>query len=168
MFTIYFIFNESCIAKWRLCSLNMKIHRNCLSAYRILVTILKKMRHAVSQVVEAMRYKPEGRGFDSLWCHRNFPLTIFPVALWPWSRLNLEQKWVLGIFLGGKDGRCVGWKTYHLHVPIFLKSGSLNLLEPSWPEQACNWIALFLCKCPRKSLLERGKPQNTMSQLSVT
>jgi hypothetical protein len=27
-------------------------------------------------------------------------------------------------------------------VPIVLKSGSLNLLEPSGLVQACNWIAL--------------------------
>jgi hypothetical protein len=33
---------------------------------------------------------------------------------------------------------------YHLHVPIFLQSGSLNLLEPSGPDQACNGIALLL------------------------
>jgi len=25
--------------------------------------------HAVAQLVEALRYKPEGRGFDSRWCH---------------------------------------------------------------------------------------------------
>ena len=24
------------------------------------------------QLVEALRYKPEGRGFDSRWCHWNF------------------------------------------------------------------------------------------------
>jgi hypothetical protein len=24
---------------------------------------------AVSQLVEALSYKPEGRGFDSRWCH---------------------------------------------------------------------------------------------------
>jgi hypothetical protein len=29
-------------------------------------------------------------------------------------------------------------------VPIVLKSGSLNLLEPSGPVQACNGIALLL------------------------
>ena len=32
-------------------------------------------------------------------------------------------------FLGGKGGRCVGRQPSHLHVPIVLKSGSLNLLE---------------------------------------
>ena len=31
--------------------------------------------HAVAQLVEAQLYKPEGRGFDSRWCHWNFSLT---------------------------------------------------------------------------------------------
>jgi hypothetical protein len=31
--------------------------------------------HAVAQLVKALRYKPEGRGFDSRWCHCNFSLT---------------------------------------------------------------------------------------------
>jgi hypothetical protein len=35
-----------------------------------------------------------------------------------------------------------GWQPYHLHVLIVLKSGSLNLLEPSGPVQACNGTAL--------------------------
>jgi hypothetical protein len=29
----------------------------------------------VAQLVEALRYKPERRGFDSRWCHWNFSLT---------------------------------------------------------------------------------------------
>jgi hypothetical protein len=29
----------------------------------------------VAQLVEALRYKPEGCGFDSRWCHWNFSLT---------------------------------------------------------------------------------------------
>jgi hypothetical protein len=29
----------------------------------------------VAQLVEALRDKPEGRGFDSQWCHWNFSLT---------------------------------------------------------------------------------------------
>jgi len=46
------------------------------------------------------------------------------------------------MFPGGKGGRCIGLTTLHLHVPIGMKSGSLNLLEPSGPIQACNGIAL--------------------------
>ena len=42
-----------------------------------------------------------------------------------------------------------GRQRYHLHVSIVLKSGSLNLLEPSGPVQACNGTAL-----PLKFLLQ--------------
>jgi hypothetical protein len=38
--------------------------------------------HAVAQLVQALRYNPEGRGIDSRWCYRNF-------------------SWVRGIFPGG-------------------------------------------------------------------
>ena len=33
------------------------------------------MGYAVAQLVEALRYKQEGRGFDSRWSHWNFSLT---------------------------------------------------------------------------------------------
>jgi hypothetical protein len=33
--------------------------------------------HAIAQLVEALRYKSERRGFDSRWCHYNFLLTQF-------------------------------------------------------------------------------------------
>jgi hypothetical protein len=32
--------------------------------------------HAVAQLVVALRYKPEGRGIDSRWCHLKFSLTL--------------------------------------------------------------------------------------------
>jgi len=48
------------------------------------------------------------------------------------------------MFPADKGGRCVGLTTLHLHVPIVLKYGSLNLLESSGPVQACNGIALPL------------------------
>jgi hypothetical protein len=41
--------------------------------------------HAVAQFLEALRYKPKGRGFDSRWCHWNFSLTVLLAAQWPWS-----------------------------------------------------------------------------------
>jgi len=42
-----------------------------------------------------------------------------------------------------KAAGAYGWQHYHPHVPIILNSGSLNLLEPSQPVQACNGIALY-------------------------
>ena len=42
--------------------------------------------YAVAQLVEALRYKLEGRGFDSRWCHREFFIdVILPATLRPWG-----------------------------------------------------------------------------------
>ena len=40
-----------------------------------LYTYSSNMRHTVAQLVEVLRYKAEGYGFDSRWCHWNFSLT---------------------------------------------------------------------------------------------
>jgi len=45
---------------------------------------------------------------------------------------------------GVKATGAYGWQPYHLQVLTVLKSGSLSLLEPSGPVQACNGIALLL------------------------
>jgi hypothetical protein len=42
------------------------------------------------------------------------------------------------------SARNISWQPYHFHVPIVLKSGSVNLLKPSGPVQAYSWIALPL------------------------
>jgi len=47
---------------------------------------------------------------------------------------------------GVKVAGAYGWQPYHLHVPIVLKSWSLNLLEPTGPVQSCNGIALRTIK----------------------
>jgi hypothetical protein len=41
----------------------------------IIVTLFNVGTLLVAQLVEALRYKPEGRGFYSRWCHWNFSLT---------------------------------------------------------------------------------------------
>jgi len=87
-----------------------------------------------SSVVKALCYKSEGRWFDPSWCqwifHRH---KILPIAVLPWSRLSLQQKWVSGIFSRGKGGRCVRLTTYHHLVPL-----SWNLRGILWPLRACN------------------------------
>jgi len=45
-------------------------------------------------------------------------------------------------FLGVKAAGAWGWQPNHLHVPTVMKSGSLNLLEPSGPHRACYGTAL--------------------------
>jgi hypothetical protein len=49
-------------------------------------------------------------------------------GLW-WETQRNET--TCGVILRDRAASAYGWQTYHLHVPIVLKSGSLNLLEPS-------------------------------------
>ena len=103
------------------------------------------MGHAVAQLVEAQRYEPEGRGFDSRWCHWNISLTSsFRLHYGPGVDSASNRNEYQEYFLVVKAAVAWGWQPYHLHVPIVLKSGSLNLLETSGLVQACNGIALPL------------------------
>ena len=67
---------------------------------------------------------------------------ILSIALWPWGWLSLWQKWVPGVFPGGKRGRCVRLTTLPPSCAVVTKFGNLNFLEPSGPVQACNGTAL--------------------------
>jgi hypothetical protein len=56
---------------------------NCI----IIICITNNAGHAAGGVVvEALRYKPEGRGIDSRWCQLEFFIDIIlPAVLWPWG-----------------------------------------------------------------------------------
>jgi hypothetical protein len=44
----------------------------------------------VTQLVVALRYKPEGRGFDFRWDHWDFFIGFnIPAAIWRWGQLSL-------------------------------------------------------------------------------
>jgi hypothetical protein len=66
----------------------------------------------VAQLVKALRYKSEGRGFNSRWCHWIFSLTHsfrpqYGSGVDSASNRNEYQEY----FPGGKGGRCVGLTT---------------------------------------------------------
>jgi len=57
-------------------------------------------------VVEALRYKPGGRGFDFRWCHLNFSLTQFfrphyGPGVDSASNRNEYQEYFLGVKVAG-------------------------------------------------------------------
>jgi hypothetical protein len=63
---------------------------DCLPLFAdVIVRLYLLLCHAVAQLVEEQRYKPERCGFDSRFCYWNFSLTVLPVTLWPWSSLSL-------------------------------------------------------------------------------
>jgi len=68
----------------------------------------------------------------------------------PASNKNEYQEY----FLGVKAAGAYSSQTYHLHVPIVLKSGSLNLLEPSGLVQGCiSIVLLFLTSTVNRELV---------------
>jgi len=92
--------------------------------------------------------QPECRGFDFRWSHLYF--IILPAQYGPGvnsvSDRNEYQEHILGI----RVASAYGLQTYHLHVPIFLKSGSLKILELSGPVQSYTGIALPFPRCVKQ------------------
>ena len=78
--------------------------------------------HAVAQLIEALRYKPEGCRFYSR----------------HWNSSSSNRNEYQECFLWSE-----GWQPYHLQVPIVLKSRSHKLVESSGSVTACNGTVLL-------------------------
>ena len=64
------------------------------------------MRHTVVELIEALRYKPEGRGFDFRWFHWNFSMTYsflphYDSGVDSASNRNEYQEYFLGVKSAG-------------------------------------------------------------------
>ena len=108
------------------------------------------------QLVETLRYKPEGRRFDSSWLLWIFSLTpsrIDCTMTLEWTR-PLTEISTRNISRGIKTAGAKCWQPYYLHLPIVKKSESLNLVEPSGSVQAYTEIALPLPKFDKTNILK--------------
>jgi len=64
--------------------------------------------HAVAQVFDVRRYKPEGRGFDSIRNHWNYLLTkYFRLPCVPGVNSALKRNECQGYLLQDKGSQCV-------------------------------------------------------------
>jgi hypothetical protein len=102
----------------------------------------------VAQLVEALRYKLEGRRFDSRWSHWNFSLTGRTVALG--STEPLTEMSTRNISWGGKGGRCIELTTLSPSC-----ADCLEMWEPQPPEtlRAFTGIVLLPAQAKHFSLL---------------
>jgi hypothetical protein len=100
----------------------------------ILTSITCFRGHAVAQLVEALRYKSEGRRFDSRWCHWNFSLTQsfrphYSPGVDSASNRNEYQECFLGVWLTTLPPSCADcleiWKP---HPPETLSRPVMGLL----------------------------------------
>jgi len=69
------------------------------------VILLNEEGYPLTRLVEALRYKPEGCGFDSLWVI-GFLRPHYCIGVY--SACNRKGD---HLYLGGKDGLCVGLTT---------------------------------------------------------
>jgi hypothetical protein len=72
-----------------------------------------------------------------------------------WLTQPLRETSARNISWGMKTG-AQGWQPYHLHVPIFLNSGSLDLLVTSGPVQVCkrDWFTFTFTQWQRKGRVQ--------------
>jgi len=97
--------------------------------------------HAVAQLVQALRYKPEGRGYDSRWCHWDFSLTkSFRPHYGPGVESACNRNEYQEYFLWGKGGWCLTLT----HLPPSC-ADCLEIWEPMGPLQRLLYRLHVLC-----------------------
>jgi len=96
-----------------------------------MVLCMKIMWDCGSTVVKVLRYKSEGRCFDSRWCHWNISLTLsFRSHYGPGVDSASNRNEYLEYFLGRKGGSCVRLTTYHHPVSLTCNMGTLTSWNP--------------------------------------
>ena len=120
--------------------------------------LLTFLGHAVAHLVEALRYKSEGRGFDSRWGHWLNPsgLIISP-AVDSASNRNEYKEYLLG----SKGGQCVGLTTLPPScsecLEILAASNSWSPQGMSRPTQALPfYLNIFILPCRVNPLRPSG------------
>ena len=105
---------------------------------------VSELKHAVVQQIEALRYKKEGRGFDSRWCHWDFSMAYsfrqhcVPVVDSA-SNINEYQKY----YLVGKDGQCIGL----ILPPSCADFLEIWVLQTPGTLRVCTGIAFYVETC---------------------
>jgi hypothetical protein len=66
---------QACASFFMLCVVHYFLFLICQYFLRTETYTSLSLGHAVAQLVDVLRYKPEVRGFDSRWCYWNFLLT---------------------------------------------------------------------------------------------
>jgi hypothetical protein len=99
----------------------------------------------VAQLVEALRYKPEGWGIFPGGVTENFHWpNLFGRTTVLSSTQPLKKISTRNISWGVKATCVWGWQPYQIHVSSVMKSGSFKLQAPSRNVQACSGIALHI------------------------
>ena len=98
-------------------------------------------------VAKALRYKPEGRGFDSRWCQDFSPWHNPAGHTMVDSTSNRNEYQVCflssGMSLGVKTASAYGWQPTTITVPLSRNLGALTLLDPSGPAWLVTGVLYF-------------------------
>jgi hypothetical protein len=121
-----------------------------------------------SVVVKELRYYSDGPGIDSWWCHWIFQWHIsFRPFHGPGVDSAPSENEYQEHFLVVKAAGAWGWQPHQLRVPNVMKSGGLNLLEPSGPHRACYGTALPLFNVIQMTKRQTYSTENTIKLQGV-